>query len=98
MKVVKESVNAKTKVEAFLTGRGYVKTGRTQNFSVTGEVEADFYIYVKGSFEVIVNDIEGVVGVNYGGKQIMGFNKSMVEHIECFKSYMVEMETILVKG
>ena len=86
------------KVEAFLTGRGYVKSGRTQNFGVSGEVVADFYVYVKGGFEIILNVTEGVVGVNYNGKQIMGFNKSMIEHIECFKAYIVEMETILVNG
>lgn len=87
-----------SKVENFLTGRGYIKSGRTQNFSADGIVVADFYVYVKGNFEVIVNVTEGVVGVNFNGKQIMGFNKSMIEHLECFKAYMVEMETILVNN
>ena len=86
------------KVESFLAGRGYVKSGRTQNFGASGEVVADFYVYIKGNFEIILNVTEGVVGINYSGKQIMGFNKSMIEHIDCFKAYMVEMETILVNG
>lgn len=87
-----------SKVENFLTGRGYVKSGRTQNFGVSGEVIADFYVYVKGNFEVIINVKEGVIGINFNGKQIMAFNKSMIEHIDCLKAYMVEMETILVNN
>jgi hypothetical protein len=93
----KKAVNGIDAIRKFIESRGYMKASRQQSFDINGNVAADFQVHVKGQLEIITNSIEGVVGINMGGKPLLGFSKTMSEHLDTFKAYLSEMEKIFVQ-
>lgn len=93
----KKAVNGIDAIRKFIESRGYIKASRQQSFDAQGNVAADFLVHIKGQMEIITNSIEGVVGINMGGKPLLGFSKTMSENIDAFKAYLSEMEKVFVQ-